>query len=476
MPVKSLKWAYHELKENQMRTGISGRFQLLAIVVALLFSGLGLSTIHAQSDEVLSDMELIEKVAELQRALEAAEIPKRDAAEKELVALGVRVLDYLEPPSDKTPTDAIARTNRVRLALEKIAVASVTKASEVTLKGKMTIDEAFKSIQKQTGNDANLHDETPDVFVDREIDVDLEKVTFWEALRDVAKKGDLVIDTYGGARGQIRLTPTQEARIIAANPNIAPDDLPDEAKAPKGEAPSNTSGIFDLTVTRVNSSRNLINPQLNYCNITVRARWEPRVTPISIDLPVKTMKAIDEYDNPITIANPEAVMSGTVQPEIPEIEFSIPIGLVDRQIETIKSLEAQIDAVLPGRVEKFKFKKIGDLAPGTKQTKAGATLSFDGIQKNEDLFGVTVTLGFDEEHNALESHQSWVYSNPIHLENEAGKKVTSIAQESVGQTNSQVSIRYYFANDPKNMTLFYETPALIVQVPVKISLKNIPLP
>jgi hypothetical protein len=448
---------------------------LLIVYVAIALPHYGFSRIIVQEStrEELSDMELIERVAELQRELESAEVPKRDSAEKELVQLGIRVLDYLEPATKKTPSDAVQRINRIRIELEKIAVASVTKASTVTLSGKMTVRKALESIRKQTNNDVAAPDETPDVFLDREIELKLENADFWVALADVMKQGELVVDPYGGQRGQLRLSPTQAARIRAANP----DAKPDEHKSDNDSGPpSNVSGIFDLVVTQVNASRNLANPSLNYCNVRVRIRWEPRVTPISIDLPASTLKVVDEFDNPVEISNQDAVMSGIVQPEIPELEFSIPISLLDRQIEVIKSLEATIDAVLPGRMETFRFKKIGKLDPGSEQTKAGATVSFDGIQKNEDLFGVTVRLSFDEEHNALESHQNWVYNNPVYLQDEAGEHFEALAYEGVTQTNNEVAIRYYFEHDPKDMTLFYKTPALIVEVPVKVLLKNIPLP
>ena len=437
-------------------------------------TGLGQPS-YAQDDQVeerpeLSDMELIERVAFLQRELESPEIPKRDAAEKELIELGVRVLDYLEAVDEKTTTQAVERLGRVRQHLEKIAVAAVTKASLVNFSGKITVGKALAKIRNQTGNQVHLPEGAPDLFRDREIEVKFKDAPFWEALADVMKQGDLVVDSYGGEAGKLIVTPSQAARIAAANP-----DMPKPKKA-ANKIPRNVSGIFDLLVTRVNASRNLRNPQQNYCNIDVLIRWEPRVNPISIVLPASTIKAIDEFDAAIEITNKEAVMSGTVQREIPELEFSIPIGLLDRQIEEIKSLDAVIDAVLPGRIETFKFKNLGNLEPGASQLKGGATVTFEGVAKNEDLWGVNVGLSFDEEHNALESHQGWVYDNPIHLENKDGEKFEHLALEGVRQTNSEVVIRYYFDQDPKDLSLHYTTPAAIVKVPVKISLKKIPLP
>lgn len=418
----------------------------------------------------LSDMELIERVAFLQRELESPEIPKRDAAEKELIQHGVRVLDYLEAADEKTTTQAVERLGRVRQHLEKIAVAAVTKASLVNFSGTISVDKALEKIRNQTGNDVKLPDGAADLFRDREIKVEFKDAKFWEALSEVMKQGELDVDTYGGEPGKLIVVPTEAARIAAANP-----DMPKQKKKAVN-TPRNVSGIFDLAVTRVNASRNLRNPAQNYCNIDLLIRWEPRVNPISIVLPASTIKAIDEFDAPIEITNKEAVMSGTVQREIPELEFSVPIGLLDRQIEEVKSFDAVVDAVLPGRVETFKFKNLGKLEPGASQLKGGATVTFEGFAKNEELWGVSVGLSFDEEHNALESHQGWVFDNPIHLENKDGEKYEYLALEGVRQTNTEVVVRYFFDQNPENLSLHYTTPAAIVKVPVKISLKKIPLP
>ncbi|MEM7785631.1 MAG: hypothetical protein AAF623_19950, partial [Planctomycetota bacterium] len=322
------------------------RIPLLIILTAIClacFSSAG----YAQTDEV-SDMELIERVEQLQNQLVAPQIPKRDEAEKELIDLGVRVLDALAPLTNDSSTDLVARINRVRVALEKEAIAAATAASVVSLQGSLTLDEALESLARQSQNDVALLDGTPDVFVTKLINLDIKNAGFWDALHQIMEQGELMIDTYGGQAGALRLTPTSQARIRAANPegkNLA-NSLPK-----KEIIPGCTSGIFDMTVTKVVASRNLENPQANYCNIGVRIRWEPRMKPISLDLPMKTVKAIDEYNHPVLISDPNAVQSGMVQPEIPELEFFMPISLVDRQVEYIKSLDAEFQAVLPGRVE-----------------------------------------------------------------------------------------------------------------------------
>ena len=174
--------------------------------------------------------------------------------------------------------------------------------------------------------------------------------------------------------------------------------------------------------------------------------------------------------------NAEVVLSGIVQSEVPEMEFDIPIGLVDRQVEVIKSFTAEMEAVLPGRIETFRFKNLGDLDEGTEQQKAGAIVTFGGYEKNDELYGVKVGLSFDHEHNALESHQGWAYENEVWLEGVDKEKFQPVAYEMLRQDNEEVVIQYYFDRDPSELNLVYRTPALIVNVPVKIQFNDVPLP
>ena len=108
--------------------------------------------------------------------------------------------------------------------------------------------------------------------------------------------------------------------------------------------------MFQASILQISSRRNLENPELDYCGLRIRVRWEPRLAPITLAIPASSVSVIDEFGDKVTLPNPEANFSAAVQPEIPEVEFSIPIGLVDRQVEKISKLEATLKAVMPGRL------------------------------------------------------------------------------------------------------------------------------
>lgn len=414
----------------------------------------------------MSEMELMERVEVLQRQLASQQIPERDAAEKELIQCGPIVLDLLEVSENESSSDMTTRLGRIRKALEKAAAEAVTRPSLVSISGNFSIEDIFKKIKQQTHNDVGLVEDIPNQLADQTIDLDLKATEFWPAMKEIMEQSGLEISPYASAPGQLRLAP----KSVAVDENGAP--LPPS----KIRIPNDQAGIFDFQVTRIDATRNLITPQNSYSNLYLKIRWEPRIRPISVVLPLQHVTAIDEFDKPINVANEEAVVAAIVQPEIPELEFNVPLQLVDRRIEEIKVFEVEIDTILPGRIEMFKFKNLGNLAVDTEQTKAGVIVSFGGISKNEDLFGVQLNIGFDDDSEATESYQGWLFQNEVFLLDSDGNPHEYVGMESGVQRDNRTGVLYYFDVDPAQCTLVYKTPAAIVKMPIKIKLEKIPLP
>ena len=236
------------------------------------------------------------------------------------------------------------------------------------------------------------------------------------------------------------------------------------------------SGVMRFEVTRIDSSRSFTSPQLNHGSLTIKMHWEPRIAPIAIDVPLNKFKIIDEFDKTYLAEDPQVVLPGMVTQSIPELEFPIRTALFDRQVEQLKTVQGVVRAVLPGRIETFKFKDVTAQAEGTSQTKAGATVTYLGARPNEELWGVRITLQFDDENNALDSHQSWVTNNVVMLVDQDGKRDEPFAQEVYLQSGKAVGIEYFFGENPKGKDLVYRTPAAIVNLDLPFNIEGIPLP
>jgi hypothetical protein len=132
--------------------------------------------------------------------------------------------------------------------------------------------------------------------------------------------------------------------------------------------------------------------------------------------------------------------------------------------------------LVPCRIERFVFKNIDTAQKGAWQERADARVTFEGIEKNEDLFGLRVILAFNESNNAMESHYGWVMENPLFLMTPDGEKIEPVGFETFQQDNTEVGMMYLFIEIPPGSTLHYETPAAVVTLDVPFSLKRIPLP
>lgn len=444
------------------RAACVARGMIVFVFASMVFASLVLG----QSEEVA----LMERVNDLIDQMNSAIIEDRDAAEEELAALHPDALDYIDVPGDDATTDFIQRLLSVRKALEAKAVNQATLPTTVTLEGGFSVQQALTAIRRQTKNNIALRDSVQPDIAQRQLSLELKSAPFWEAIYEVMQQSNLEVDVYGGAVGEVVLVPSSSDALPV-------DGGADAVNATMKAPPRTTTGVLSVEVNRVDASRILTAPNLDYTTLNMLIRWEPRVQPISIQLNQATLKIIDDQDHVIAPLRQTSI-AATVQTEIPELNFPVNLPLVDRKISQIKSVVGTLDAVLPGRMETFRFRNLADIENGTAQSKSGATVTYQGTQINEELFGVTVALSFDNESNELDSHQGWAFDNEAYLVDPNNPQVRheAVAYETVAQNGQAVAVEYYFEIDPTTFDLVYQTPAAIVSVSFEFELNNIPLP
>ena len=431
-------------------------FRAGALLAIVLLVGLNPAFTFAQSEE----MEVLGQVNELLEQLRDDDIEQRDKAEAAIAEMSPDALDFIDVPDGNATTDYIERVVRARKSLEKKAVELAVKPSVINLESDITINKALKSIFEQTGNRILLKEDRGLMAGQKKLAKEIKDGSFWDAFNAVLAAGNLEVDPYGGAAGTMMLRPAEAA---------AP-----AAQATSTEPPSATAGMLHVEVRRITSTLSIRNPALSFMTVELLTRWEPRVTPISIDLQTATLKIVDDKGNKVPL-NKTSKISGVIQPEIPELSFPVNIPLVSRDIKKLDKVKGTLQAVLPGRVETFTFKGLGDLEDGVEQTKSGATVTFHGYEKNEDLFAVTIELSFDEDTNSVDSHLRWAYDNAVEMVS-AGQRIEPVASETVMQRGQRMKVLYLFEEDPAACDLVYKTPAAIVKVNLDFELKNIPLP
>lgn len=413
-------------------------------------------TCAALSQAEASDAALQMKVNRLVRQLDSNVLTERVAAEKALVEFGPKALSLLPPITPRTSAEVKDRLSRVRTNLERQAAEQAAEASRVTLQGEMSLGDALASLEEQTGNRVlGVRPASAQIAVK----ANFQDTPYWFALDDLLSQANLTINAFGGVPGALTAM-----------------------ASPEGQRPRNQGaayeGIFRFEPWRVEAVRNLRNPDVQQMKITLEVSWEPRVTPLSIELPLGAIEATTANGQELAVSNPRGSLTASTNADISSVELEIPFQLPDRDINEIATLEGEITALVPGLTETYVFENLQQ-ARGVENRKAGVTVTLDQMRKNQDLYEVRMRVRLDEAHEALASHlAAWIFSNEAYVETPEGKKIESIGHEGFLQSANEAGVVYRFDLEaaPTGYKFIYKTPAAIIKTPVPFVLKNIPLP
>ena len=423
---------------------------LIAVILGLVFGSWSLG-----QDKVN------EQVRKLVIQLKSTDKEIVSDAHKKLVELGVPALNALEESAAKASESLKKKLVSVRDQIEQVRGQKMAKSTKVTLEGEMTLAEALKKLEKQSKTTFAVQGQ----FATGRLELSMKDAPFWNVMDELMDQAKLQLSAYGGETGQLSLVRRAE-------------DFEDYIGR------TAYSNGFRVVIKRIETSVDYEEPMNDGTNIRLQINWESQIKPIAIEHALKDIKAIDEYKDDIAVRfpvgprgpNEDAVISETVQPDIPVTEMFLPLELIDRKIKQIDKLTGTINVLMPGHVETFDFGQVGKIKGEKKVQRARATVTFLGTEKNDELQSLGLTIEFDKNHNPLEIHQGWILDNEIYLEDAAGKKHKPIGSEQALLAENKMSINYFFEVDPAKHKLVYRSPVKLVKIPVKYTLKKIILP
>lgn len=398
------------------------------------------------------------EVRRLVRQLDAPRLDQRDEAEQRLIELGPKILDLLPTPDDRASAEVRQRLGRVRQKLQRGLAASVIQGSRVTLSGDgLPIGKILAAFQEQTQNRFADERLVPPQAPGPTLSVDFHDTLFWQALDEVLDKAGLTIDPYA-AQGVIQLRPRAEGQRL------------------RREAAS-YSGPFRFEPIRIEAIRDLRNPASQSLRLTVEVSWEPRLAPITFQQRMADIRAVDAAGNPMAVDGRQAQLEVPIRPDTMAVPLVIPLVLPGRDVTQIGRLEGSLTALVPGKVETFRFEDLED-AKDVEKRVAGVTVVLDRVRKNNSIWDVGVHVRFDNAEDALASHRNWIFDNEAYLENPQGERVAYDAFETTRQTENEVGVAYLFAVDGPltGYKFVYKTPGLILSRTIDYQVQDIPLP
>lgn len=395
--------------------------------------------------------ELAGQVRRLVLLLDGNKLSLRERAEKELIQLGPEILSYLPDDSEVESDEVRQRLERIRITHQKKLSALVTQASQVDLAGQMTIQEALEQLARQTGNlVTSRQDEELFLF-------EYTQRPYWEAL-------DGILD-----RGQLNL-----ALARTANGQISTLARPPQQRSLSGQA--FYKGVFRVEAVQVSSVRDLQNPELRSTRLTVDIRWEPRLQPIYLAIPLKSVGGATENGVRVLADDPEGLRTANVEGNVTAVRVQLPLASVARSESLLGQLQGTISTVIPGYRGTFSF---ADLTKADQQRRQGGVqVLLHSARAIDKECQVSFSVVYPPAARAFESHRGWIRNNPAWLTDAEGRRLKPSMLMMVGQSGNRIDFRcrFPFAGSLRDCTFSYQSPVLLAEQQIPFQLKEIPLP
>ncbi|HLA84981.1 MAG TPA: hypothetical protein VJL29_09315 [Thermoguttaceae bacterium] len=398
------------------------------------------------------------EVRRLVRQLDAPQLDARNAAEAKLIELGPETLPLLPSPDSQQSAEVRQRLGRVRRALEQKLAAAAVEPSRVTLHEKQAkLSRVLKEIERQTGNRIIDSREQFGRASDPEVAVDFNKTPFWRAMDRVLDEAGLTVYPFGSER----------AVYLA--------DCP-EGAVPMTRACCQT-GPFLFVPVELTAKRLVNAANEGTLHLGMVVAWEPRLAPIGLTQRLTEIQAIDENGAALDVDVRLGALEVPVNPTATAVKLSIPFAVPPRDVQKIVRLTGTLDALVPGPIETFRFTGL-PAAKDVSRRVANATVTLQGMRKNDDIWEIEVRVRFEEAGDALASHRGWIFSNEAYLEGPDGKRVENEGFETKMQTENEVGVAYlfYLEDSPAKYTFVYKTPARIFTTRFKYEFQDLELP
>lgn len=420
---------------------------------------------------VADDAELRAQASRLVRSLGADTLKDREQAEQQLRELGPAVLKYLPVPNRRMSNEQQTRLKRVTDELRLRQAVDATAGSTVTLKlDNVKLSEALKKLEEQSGNKFVDYRESMGQKVnDPEISLSVDAVPFWQAVDQLLAAAKLTVYPYAtDDEGE----PLQAVALV-------------DEKTPGTWRRQYVAydQAFRFEAIRILARRGLQDSDENRLRLEMEAAWEPRLRPISISIHADGMQAeLGDADTPLQV-----VSSGQQSIDVygGSTQFPVYLALPPRTSTQLKKVRGKLSALLPGRIESFRFNRLGNVPrEGVAKKLGDVTATLLQVVKNGSVWEVRLRATFESEAaEELDSHEEgWVAKNEVYLESTDGKKtrVDVATTDDPAAVASESGTGFMFVLDEgdqiSNYQLVYNTPAALVVQEVTFEFKDLPLP
>ncbi len=414
-----------------------------------------------------ADIEL--RVQQLVQRLGSDNGNVRDAAERQLLELGANILPLLPTATASLPPVATEPLTRLRDALLAKMAEEVGRASQLSLRGRLSLASLLEEVYRQTGNRVvdqrrQLGGDAPEL----EIPVDAMRREFWPAMDDILDEGGLA---WYATSGVPRALALQAAR-------------PGEASR-AGEACYR--GAFRLAVTQVAARRSTRLPDDAGLLVRLELLWEPKLAPLLIRQRLVDLAAEDDTGRLLAARDSSGASEVPVASTVSGTELTLHLPLPSREARQLARLKGRLSVVTPGPEETFEFDRLElAAAPRSQKRPSGVVVTLEEVRRAGDTVTCLVKLQLPSSSPPLESHLDWARRNVAYLVAPDGRRIDDPVVDRYREGEREVGHAYLFplagdtpgnnAEDLAGYRLVYRTPGTLVEVPVEYEFTGIALP
>lgn len=408
--------------------------------------GVWTPSIHGQDDKA----SLKQRVEVLVQQLDANQLSRRQDAERDLGEMGLEILDFLPGDDSRLSSEARQRLRRVRQMLEQQRATEAAQPRLIRFKSPRTVADALNQIERDSG----ISIELPPGIGDRPIPQTLPPLPFWAAIDTVLDIASLDINLYAGEAGEIVVMPRPEGRGSRSDGGAY-------------------VGVYRIESTAVLSRRDFRNSMLNGLTVSAEIAWEPRLTPIGLTIPMKSLVA--QLDNGEALRADEGTIEISANSSVPFSQMNFPLPLPAGAADKISNLTGTIVSLLPGAREHFSV-ALDKRHEG--ESVGNVTFLVEEVRENGDLYEIRVEVVLEGALNAMESHRGWIFENPAYVIDEKGERLEHLGYQTYQQSADRVGISYLFDLSGKleGKSFHYETPISVVSKEETFLLRDIELP
>lgn len=416
------------------------------------------------------------------RRLGSGAIADRDAAERGLIDLGTAVLPLVTAARSQATGEASHRLAGIQRLLETQADDEAIEPAIVTLEADETpAGDVLRQLFSQAGSRIDV-----EAAADRRISLRCHRLTFWEALDDLLDRSGLVLDfvapapSDGGALQPA--APVPQLRIVdaagaAAMPAVAAGPLRVSIAGVERTGPA----VPDADSSRGRGAR-----------ITLRVAWEPRLEPLLVRLPNRSLVAEGPAGESMPVAQRAAVIEAVIPPRRPWIDLPILFAAPAVPLDRLGMLRGTVVLWLKGMEHAFCFAGVrADRDPVTpalpRPLRVGqAEVALLGAAVDDDRLQVRASVTYDAASEPLASHHSWLAARSLEAWLADGVQLDRRDQRVESRNDRGITVAAEFtlpadwsrrsAAERRELSITWPLPISIHEVPVDFALRDLPLP